>query len=150
MTHEKAQTLFADLQSGLLNTSKKNEVEQHLNECGSCRTLYNVFTLALNADAPRHTLKADPYLPTRIRALAADGAHPHRSTKAVLRWSFASIAFGAAVAIGILLGEGISHPRQTTSEETIVSDFASAFSQYTITDQWNSAVQPSSTQGEAR
>jgi predicted anti-sigma-YlaC factor YlaD len=153
MTHEKAQTLFADLQSGLLHSSKKNEVEQHLSECGSCRTLYDVFTLALNVDTPRHRLAADPFLPTRIRAIAADRAPSHPSVKTALRWSVASVAFSVAVALGILLGEGISHPRQTVGtvgDEMLVSEFASTLSQYTVTDQWNSAVQPSSSQGDAK
>ena len=150
MRHEKAQTLFADLQSGLLLSSKKHEVEQHLSECGSCRKLYDLFTFALSIETPRQRLQADPFLPTRIRALAAEHSPSHRSVNRALQWSFASAAFGIAVTLGILLGEGISHPRQTASEEMIVSEFATAFSQYTITDQWSSAVQPSSSQGDAK
>ena len=152
MTHQQAQTYFADLQRGTVNDSRKNDVERHLAGCTSCGQLYQLFNLALKADAiaPERRLKADPFLPTRIRAIAAERAHPHRSVKAALRWSFASVAFGLAVTLGILLGEGISHPRATIGDETIVSDIASTLSQYTVTDQWSSAVQSSSASGDSQ
>jgi anti-sigma factor RsiW len=141
MTHHDTIDAFVDHASGRLSPAEHAAVDRHLAECGSCRSAYALLALALTPQPANLRFTADPFLPTRIRALAEERAG-RRTSVPVLRWSFASAAFGVAIVIGILLGRDLSNSTtvETVEPSDVVSEFASSLTPTDIGDQWSSAV----------
>jgi hypothetical protein len=86
-------------------------------------------------------LTADPFLHTRIREQAKQKAD-RRLWSPVVRWSFASVAFGAALVLGILIGSGLPTAGQASesTSDDLVTEFAGSLSTSDLGDQWYSAV----------
>ncbi len=137
MTHLEAIEAFADHSAGVLSPSLREQVDRHVAECASCRAAYNLLSRTLLPGPAPQRVTADPYLPTRIRAIV--GQRPKgRRLAPVLRWSFASVALGAALVLGILLGQDISSVQRSESSASsdLVSEFAASLSNADLGDRW--------------
>lgn len=135
MTHHTIIDRFLEYEEGRLAADTKEEIERHLAGCASCAAAYGLFRRALTPGTEQvRALTADPFLPTRIRAIAKEQHRRIRWMRAV-RVSFASLALAVALASGIYLGKGIS-AATTTSSTDIASELASSISASDLGDQW--------------
>ena len=141
MTHLEAIEAFSDYSAGALTPSRQEQVDRHVAECESCRAAYALLSRTLLPGPAPQRVTADPYLPTRIRAIV--GQRPAgRRLAPVLRWSFASVALGAALVLGILLGQDISSVQRSdgSTSSDLVSEFASSLSNADLGDRWFTVV----------
>lgn len=129
-----------------LNDRDRQLVGEHLKECQSCRKYFETLSSALlpAPEAMRNTLAADPYLPTRIRALVDSSAQPTPGPKVLIaRWVLMSAAFAAAVFCGAFLGERLSYTTTTVTEQNVIAEYSESLVVGGIADRLQS-VAPSS------
>ena len=104
-------------------TSRKEGIEHHLRECNDCRRYYERMTALLDPGIldKLPALIPDPFMPTRISALAAgENEIRKKEIRAVLRLSLESFGLALAVLAGIALGRAVSvQPHQTKSVNII-------------------------------
>ena len=84
----------------------------------------------------------DPYLPTRVRALAEQsqfGSHPKSGL--VVRWSLRTAAFAVAVVLGILMGERLASSSSTLTDQRIIAEYSESIQTSDIGDRWQSVAQ---------
>ena len=96
--------------------------------------------LSQKAQSPTPHLQADPFLATKIAALA------NEKTESVLvlagtRWSFASVVTAFGIVLGIYLGLGIWQNNASTTNSDIVDEFSEAFYQSGFADNFDSTVE---------
>lgn len=135
MTHNNIIDRYFEYANGNIGPDAKAEIDRHLELCASCAAAFGMLQRAFTSK-PIRTLKADPFLPTRIRALAEQ----RRWTPAV-RISFASFVFAVAVSIGLFLGHGLSQSTATAPSEEMVSEFASSLAASDLSDQWMTVLE---------
>lgn len=141
MTHLETIDALADRFAGRLSPEQIARMDHHLAECATCRSAVSLLERTLEPGPRPPFLAADPYLPTRIREMAAHRPGRDRLIP-VLRWSFASIAIGAALVLGVLLGSTLPRTDRTSSATSdLVSEFATSLSASDLGDQWYSAVE---------
>lgn len=87
--------------------------------------------LSMQAKSPAPKLPVDPFMVTRIEALAKEKTMMvHDSGGLVTNWSLASVLAAGAVILGIYLGNGLSSSSvssETSSE--ILTEYSQAFYQ---------------------
>ena len=84
----------------------------------------------------------DPYLPTRVRALAERSQFDsHPKSGFVVRWSLRSAAFAVAVVLGILMGERLASPSSTLTDQRIIAEYSESIQTSDIGDRWQSVAQ---------
>ncbi|MCX6134326.1 MAG: zf-HC2 domain-containing protein [Ignavibacteriales bacterium] len=129
-----------------LNARDQQLVESHLKECPSCRAYFERLSAALlpAQEVPRNTLAADPFLPTRIRAMVDSSKQPSREVKAVVvRWTLMSAMFVAAVLCGAYLGEALSYRTSTVTEQNVITEYSESLEVGGIADRLQSIAQSS-------
>lgn len=137
MNHHDTIDLFLVYSSGKLTGTDRARVDQHLESCAKCRSAYQRLHIALEPGSRPHQLTADPFLPTRIRAMAESTSTATRILPAV-QWS---LVMGLAILLGILLGSDISRDRsQSYSSNDVVDEFATSLSAPDLSDKWYSAA----------
>ncbi|UCH83722.1 MAG: zf-HC2 domain-containing protein, partial [Candidatus Latescibacterota bacterium] len=153
-----------------LNPEERRIVQQHLADCRSCRDYYDKMSALLNASDPSllPSLEADPFLPTRIRALAEDSAAAAARTTATgaeqtaaigggpndgvaratypkvipwLRVSLAGALTAIAVAAGIFLGKGLAATPGANSDSAIVTAYYDAVAQTGFVGDWGDVIE---------
>src|SRR5947209_8532199 len=102
-------TYFLAWHEGKLDAVRRTAVEKHLRECGSCSRFYDAAASAVSP-IKQHAESfpiADPYLPTRVRAIVEEGKQGwHPAGIPVLRFSLGTAMLMIAIVFGIELGNG--------------------------------------------
>jgi hypothetical protein len=82
-------------------------------------------------------LAADPYLPVRVRAIAAGQSGRESSRQELaLRWTWRTAAFVLAMLLGIFLGESLSYRPSKITEHHIVYEYSNSFRDSGIESRW--------------
>lgn len=127
-----------------VNEDQRQLVEEHLKECSFCRQYFDVMSRALlpSPDHSQDTLLPDPYLPTRVKAIASrSGAEVRRGENAVALWTLRSAMFLIAVVFGIYLGEELSYRPSTVTEQNLIAEYSESFEMGGIADRLQSVAQ---------
>ena len=117
MNREHVKKSFLDWSEGKLASDKKAVVDHHLESCPECQAYFRKMAAAL--DKPGKTilpkLEADPFLPTRIKALAEEKQKKiSLKTQKAIRWnrairlSFSAFLLLIAASIGVFLGRELA------------------------------------------
>lgn len=129
---------------GTLESSRRSVVTLHLEECADCRRYFEMLSASLEPSASRTepVLVADPYLPLRVKALAADrGAREGSLEGAALRWTWRTAAFVLAMLLGIFIGESLSYRPQEITDHLIVYEYSNVFWDSGIESRWHTISQ---------
>jgi predicted anti-sigma-YlaC factor YlaD len=127
-----------------LNEDQRQFVEEHLKECGFCRQYFDIMSRALlpSPDYSQDTLLPDPYLPTRVKAMASlSGAEARRGKNGVALWTMRSAMFVIAVVFGIYLGERLAYQPSTVTEQNLIAEYSESFEAGGIADRMQSVAQ---------
>ena len=83
----------------------------------------------------------DPYTPTRIRARAKESLSVSSSGKDVIvRWSFRTVVFAAAIVVGIFMGEELSSQPSVVTDQHIISEYSNYLGESGIGDRWQTVA----------
>ena len=128
-----------------LKEDQQQLVEEHLKACSFCRQYFDVMSRALlpSPDHSQETLLPDPYLPTRVKAMARQSGAEARRGKSVGLWTLRSAMFLIAVVFGIYLGERLSYRPSTVTEQNLIAEYSESFEVGGIADRLQSVAQTS-------
>ena len=148
--HERTRNQFLLWFEQRLAPDKRMKVERHLLDCIACRAWFEASTELLGTPSVHaRTLEPDPFLPTRIRALAErDGQRTHAGFRPAVRWAAGTVAVAAALLIGVYLGDGITRTQSTITDQEIVDQYARSVAMAGINDRWQSVAE--TTGGKAK
>jgi len=126
-----------------LNEDQQQLVEEHLKACSFCRQYFDAMSLALlpSPDHLQETLLPDPYLPTRVKAMASQSGAEARRGKSVVLWTLRFAMFLIAVVFGIYLGERLSYRSSTVTEQNLIAEYSESFEVGGIADRLQSVAQ---------
>jgi predicted anti-sigma-YlaC factor YlaD len=112
MKHRAVREKYPAWSEGRLAAGESLGVRDHLDGCDECRAYYEKMSLLLESTDPAllPRLAPDPFLPARIRALAAERRTEPVRRRALgwLRFSAAGLMILFAAMAGVYLGLGIS------------------------------------------
>jgi predicted anti-sigma-YlaC factor YlaD len=140
---------YPDWAEGKLNARKQEQIETHLQDCPNCRRYYEKMSAVFAEKADLSALpllEADPFLPTRIKALADErtklsyDAQEGRQWAGTFRLTISTMIIVAALAIGIFLGKDLATAEQY-SESDLISDYYQAFAQQSYAANWESILE---------
>jgi anti-sigma factor RsiW len=149
---------FQAWSDGRLNKKQRLAIERHLEECADCRAYFEKMSSLFEQMSPDSIprLKADPFLPARIRAMSVSDRDAARdparaSARPVRRRSFGWAALSAmavlivmAVWVGTYFGERLSLASLATSQseaEELVGSFYDEFSRPGFTSSWETILE---------
>jgi predicted anti-sigma-YlaC factor YlaD len=149
-THEHLHRQFLPWLEARLSPAKRSEVERHLSECERCRRWYERSTALLRSKPlVLRTLEPDPFLPTRIKALAEhDHVRAHTGMRAAVRWAAGSVAVAAALLLGLYIGDGVYAASPVTSDQEIVEQYSRTVAMAGINDHWQSVAETTGGNGQ--
>ncbi len=127
-----------------LDAHQQQLVEEHLKECALCRKYFDTMSVTLlpSRDSSPHTVVADPYLPTRIRAMAESSrGEAHRVKGIVARWAFTTVMFVTAVVFGIYMGERLSYRTSVITDQNIITEYSESLEVGGIADRLQTVAQ---------
>jgi anti-sigma factor RsiW len=149
---------FQAWNDGQVDKKKRLAIEQHLTECPDCRAYFEKMSMFLDQMDPASLphMEADPFLPTRIRALA-EGNRATAATKAKASvprprkrlfgragLTAMAVMIIAAVWVGGYFGERLSTMSlaSTQYDETdIISSFYDEFAPSGFAGDWESILE---------
>jgi predicted anti-sigma-YlaC factor YlaD len=153
MEHKIAKDKCLDWIAGSLSTEERRIVQQHLDECGECRTYFE--RVSLLVESPHTTLlphlTPDPFLPSRIRALAEErraAARDRRSAVGWVRVSAAGAMLILAAAAGIYLGNGFYANTRSAEDVELADAYYEAFSPSDFSGVWEDLLAAAGTDGQ--
>lgn len=133
---------FQDWFEQSLQEDELRAIDTHLEHCSKCRDYYS--KMASLIETPEEEsfpeLEPDPYLATRVRAMAHKEAHGFKALH-WLRWTLVGAASSIAILVGVELGNSLYTATQTDTGTEIVSTYYEALSQQSIADQWQDVIQ---------
>jgi predicted anti-sigma-YlaC factor YlaD len=140
--HSDICSLFISWFEQTLDTQAGQEVEAHLGECDACKQYFEAMSAALRpVTMSQGRLEPDPYLPTRISALAKGSAAESPSGMAlIVRWSLRTVVFAAALLVGIYMGEQLSVESSSLTEEHIISEYSIYLGEIGIGERWQTVA----------
>ncbi len=140
MEHKTAKDKCLAWIEGGLSVEERRIVQQHLDECGECRTYFKKVSLLVERPHPtlRPQLTPDPFLPSRVRALAEErsAGRSRRSAMGWVRVSVASAMLVLAAAAGIYLGNGFYTNTRSGEETELAEAYYEAFSPSDFAGVW--------------
>lgn len=129
---------------GTLESGRRDAMAHHLAECPDCRRYIEMLSASLVPSVIPAEMKlvADPYLPTRVKALAAERrAHGGIREGAALRWTWTTAAFVLAMLLGIYIGESLSYRPGQITDRHIISEYSNVFWDSGIESRWQTISQ---------
>lgn len=128
---------YIDWSEGRLDEALRTHIQEHLGGCAECSDYFAGMSRLLEGADPGllPKLKADPHLPTRIRAHA--GVTTASRRRGGFRWARVPLAgaiLALAIAIGVYLGVGLSTAVASGGETEIINAYYEAFTQQDATD----------------
>lgn len=127
-----------------LDAQRQQLVEEHLKGCETCRKYFDAMsaTLLPSQDSSPTALGADPYLPTRIRAMAeSSGRQPNGVKGLVARWVLRTVMFVMAVVFGIYMGEQLSYRTSAITDQNIITEYSESLEVGGIADRLQTIAQ---------
>lgn len=108
--------------------------------------LNNLLNKRVKSPAPK--LQPDPFLPTRLEALAKNENRDEVLQESLLaNWSVASILAAGAIIIGIYIGSGLTSESVTSdASNEIITEYSEAFYQSGFVDDWHNVFEDGETQ----
>ncbi len=139
--HTHVKNLFLPWQEKRLSEPDATRVEDHLMACDECRRYFDAVD-SMIAPAERSfptTLVPDPFLPERVKAIAAGqtGSRSDRLRTRLIRPELAIMGAAVAIAVGILIGTESSGSGQR-QEQFDLADYYRALSQNGFTANFDS------------
>ena len=123
-----------------LGSQERRSIQQHLDDCDDCRRYYDRMSQLLEARDPSllPRLEPDPYLSTRVRALAEKkhSAPARGRAFALVRVLLSSMMLVVAASVGVYLGKALSVETQRTGDTEIINAYYDAFSQQGFESEW--------------
>jgi len=132
-----------------LSAARKKRVDQHLEKCSECRAYFEKMSgVLLKVDhSAISPLTPDPFLPTRIKAIAEARQKKNASNNGFvwqrlgkLQAATSAVMVTVAISIGIFLGKGLASqndPGNSQSVQTsIASEYYDAFSNNGLSYVW--------------
>jgi predicted anti-sigma-YlaC factor YlaD len=154
MDHRAVREKYHAWCEGRLTAGERRGVRDHLDGCAECRLYYERMSLLLEKTDPAllPRLSADPFLPSRIRALAADRrARPVRARAlGWLRFALGGVMLVFAAAGGVYLGQGLSTASRGTDTARgtdIAEAYYEAFAPSDFSRVWESVLSDESRNG---
>jgi anti-sigma factor RsiW len=160
MNEEHVISLYQAWEEDRLDTEERREIQRHLTNCEPCREYFEKMSTLLDFTNPSLLphLEADPFLPTRIRAIVGAGAAAregnettratagttapfYKSASAWLRVSLAGVMTVAAVTAGVYLGSGLASSRTANGDTAIVTAYYEAVSQSSFAVEWGDVIE---------
>jgi anti-sigma factor RsiW len=129
---------------GKLDAGRRSVIAHHLEECPDCRRYFETLSVSLvpTGTRPVMILAADPYLPVRVRAIAAErAAQAEFRDGAALRWTWRTAAFVLAMLLGIFIGESLSYRSPQVTDHHIVYEYSSSLWDSGIESRWQTISQ---------
>ncbi len=111
-----------------LNAARKKRVDQHLENCSECRAYFEKMSGVLRAvdHSAIPPLTPDPFLPTRIKAIAEARQKENASNKGFvwrrlgkLQAATSAVMVTVAISIGIFLGKGLASQTEFSPSQTV-------------------------------
>lgn len=140
MEHKTAREKYQTWIEGGLGAEERRIVEQHLDECGECRMYFEKVSVLIERPQPTllPRLTPDPFLPSRIRALAEERGAARGRRRAVgwVRLSAGSAMLILAAAAGIYLGKGLYTNTRSAEETELARAYYEAFSPSDFAGVW--------------
>jgi predicted anti-sigma-YlaC factor YlaD len=136
--HSDIRSLFLLWTEQKINQQLAREIEEHLKGCGPCKNYFDTMSAALLHRASlRDGLVPDPYLPARIRERAKTSSSVSSSGREiVVRWSLRTVAFAAAIIVGVYMGEKLSYRSSVVTDQRIISEYSSYLGESGIGERW--------------
>jgi predicted anti-sigma-YlaC factor YlaD len=144
--HPHIQSFFLPWLELTLDVQQQRLVEEHLKECSVCQKHFDAMSVVLlpSKESPPNVLLADPYLPTRIRAMAESAGRQPIGVKGIVgRWALMSVMFVMAVVFGIYIGERLSYRTSTITEQSIITEYSESLEVGGIADRLQTIAQAS-------
>lgn len=142
--HSKIQSLVLAWIEDTLDSGRRGEVAHHLAACKMCRRYFEAISAALLPSAAKveRGLSADPFLPVRIKALAAERSGEGRLREgSTLQWTWRTVAFVLAVILGVYMGEHLSYQAPQVTDRHIVYEYSDSFWDSGIEGRWQTLSQ---------
>ena len=143
MTHKQAISQFQDWFENRQSDEKRSQLEYHLDECPECQAYYDRMMSLLQRpdDDLFPELQPDPFMATRIKAIATDSGntgrlHPIRW----LKWTLVGAAASFAIIIGVEMGNSLYSVTQYSSGKEVAVTYYQACNQNGIADQWQDVI----------
>ena len=127
-----------------LDAQQQQLVEEHLKGCESCRKYFDAMSAVLlpPQESSPNALVADPYLPTRIRAMAESSGRQLNGVKGVVaRWVLRTVMFAMAVVFGIYMGEQLSYRTSVLTDQNIITEYSESLEVGGIADRLQTIAQ---------
>ena len=173
MNEEHVITSYQAWEEERLDTEERRVIQRHLQDCESCGDYYEKMSALLDTTNPSLLphLEADPFLPTRVRAIvdagvpvtgtgvpaasrdALTGEHvpAGRAAKAPaasygraaawLRVSVAGAMTVTAIVTGVYLGRGLAKTQSTNGDAEIVTAYYEAVAQTEFAGDWGDVIE---------
>ncbi len=125
--HSHIQSLLLPWLELTLDAQQQEHVREHLKECTLCRKYFDAMSVILipSQNSSPGSLAADPYLPTRIRAMRESSGRQPRGVRSVIaRWALTTAMFVMAVVFGIYMGERLSYKTSTVTDQNIITEYS--------------------------
>lgn len=141
MKHKQIKKAFLDWSEERLPAARREEIEAHLESCEGCRAYYRRMAELLAPADPAllPQLAADPFLPTRIKALAVP--EKRRSLAGNFRWVWTTAMFLLAMYLGVFLGKGLAEAQHSSAATDMLSEFSEVYYPQTLADNWASILE---------
>ncbi|HTY36325.1 MAG TPA: zf-HC2 domain-containing protein [Bacteroidota bacterium] len=124
-SHSHTRSLLLRWMEQSLSSQDRLLLEQHLEECAACRQYFESMSQALTPSRTDRTrsIAADPYLPTRIRAMMSEAGKARSTGARLVRWGLTSAAAVLAVLCGAFLGEKLSSGTSALAEQNLLTAY---------------------------
>ena len=127
-----------------LDPKQQQLVEEHLKGCEACRKYFDAMSVILlpSQESSPNTVHADPYLPTRIRAMAeSSGRQLNGVREIVARWVLRTVVFAVAVIFGVYMGEQLSYHPSVITDQNIITEYSESLEVGGIADRMQTIAQ---------
>lgn len=125
-----------------LDQQLAQELEEHLRGCSSCRKYFDMLSSSLLPGVSLQSgLAPDLSLPARIRARGKESLSvPSSGKDIVVRWSLRTVAFAAAIVVGIYMGEKLSYQPSVVTDQHIISEYSNYLGESGIGERWQAVT----------
>ncbi len=145
MNNAHVKNFFPAWLDGKLSADREKKLERHLESCKECRDYYQKMSDVLKSPQVSRlkTLEPDPYLPTRVKALAEQVKNKKQITfdPQWLRVALYSLLIAFALSLGGFMGYHIFQPQPDENDLRITQAYYQAFASGSVVDRFENYLQ---------